>query len=253
MGVRHLNLLPLAIGQKVLAKLLSCLGAAEPGTGPQLPLLLQWPFQSLKEEGLGVCRLPKKMRWKELFECDRPPCSSRGFVQISQNPFACCSKTPCSSRGFGGPCSFRRFGGDFWKVFATLFWHGELQSAGVGCLPGAKSSQTVKQLPTKHRTPTPIPPNRQQRAHQAKRVGHVRGGVRLLGGKYCCSLQQKDQISSAENTSARQMGRLWHCSTVRQRRTELYTTEALRGLTSGHEIQTKPIRKVNVICGRRSF
>ena len=27
----------------------------------------------------------------------------------------------------------------------------------------------------------------------------------------------------------------------------------VRGLSSGHEIQTKPIRKVNIICGRRSF
>ena len=54
--VRPHDLLPLAIAQEMLAKLLSRLGATEPGTGAQLPMLLQWPFQSLKEEGLGVCR-----------------------------------------------------------------------------------------------------------------------------------------------------------------------------------------------------
>ena len=165
--------LPLA--QKALAKLLSCLGAAEPGTGPHLPMLLQWPFQSLKEEGLGVCRLPKNMRWKELFECDRPPCSSRGFVQIWQNPFVCCSKTPCSSRGCGGPCSSRRFGGDFWKVLQHF--SGTVKCSQLGCLPGAKRLPDRETATTKHRTPTPMPPNRQQRAHQAKRVGHVTGGV----------------------------------------------------------------------------
>ena len=80
-------------------------------------MLLQWPFQLLKEEGLGVCRPSQKhLRWKELFECDRPPCSSRCFVQISRNPFGCYSKTPCSSRDFGAPCPPLRFGGDFWKV-----------------------------------------------------------------------------------------------------------------------------------------
>ena len=136
MGVRQHDLLPLAIAQKMLAKLLSCLGAAKPDTGPQLPMLLQWPIQSLKEEGLGVCRLPKNMRWKELFECDRPPCSSRGFVQISRNPFACCSKTPCSSRGCGRPCSSRRFGGDYWKNLQHF--SGTVKCSQLGCLPGAK-------------------------------------------------------------------------------------------------------------------
>ena len=58
-GCQH-DLLPLAIAQKVLAKLLSRLGATEQGRGAQLPMLLQWPFQSLKEEGLGVCRPSQK-------------------------------------------------------------------------------------------------------------------------------------------------------------------------------------------------
>ena len=129
MCVRPHDLLPLAIAQKMLAKLLSRLGATEPGTGAQLPMSLQWPFQSLKEEGLGVCRPSQKCA---LFECDRPPCSSRGFVQISRNPFACCSKTPCSSRGFRGPCSSRRFGGDFWKVLQRF--SGTVKCGQLECL-----------------------------------------------------------------------------------------------------------------------
>ena len=164
------------------------------------------------------------MRWKELFECDRPPCSSRCFVQISRNPFACCSQTPCSSRGFGGPCSSRRFGGDFGKFWNTVL--ARSSAVSWGACPGAK------RLPD--RTPTPILPNRQQR-HQAKRVGLLRGGVFWD----CCWLQQKDQISSAKNTSARKMGRLGHCSTVTQRRTELFNTEA-RGLSSDHESGPSP-------------
>ena len=44
--VRQHYFLTLAIAQKVLDKLLSHLGATEPGTGAQLPKLLQWPFQS---------------------------------------------------------------------------------------------------------------------------------------------------------------------------------------------------------------
>ena len=56
------DLLLRAIAQNVLAELLSRLGPrskTEPGTGAQLPTLLQWPFQSLKE-GLGVCRPSQK-------------------------------------------------------------------------------------------------------------------------------------------------------------------------------------------------
>ena len=72
-GVRQHDLLPLAIAQKVLTKLLSCLGAAEPGTGPQLPMLLQWPFQTLKEEGLGVCRSFPKI------------CAARNFLNVTDH------------------------------------------------------------------------------------------------------------------------------------------------------------------------
>ena len=117
-------------------------------------MLLQGGFQSLKEEGLGVCRLPKSMRWKELFECDRPPCSS-GFCSDFANPFACCSKTPYSSRGFGGPCSSRRFGVDFWKVLQHF--SGTVKCSQLGCLPGAKrlpdrdSYQQSTGLPTPSR------------------------------------------------------------------------------------------------------
>ena len=59
--------------------------------------------------------------------------------------------------------------------FATL--SGTVKRGQLGRPPPPKDSQTVRQLPTKHRTPTSILPNRRRRADQAKRGGLVRGGV----------------------------------------------------------------------------
>ena len=67
-GCQH-DLLPLAI-TKVLAKLLSRLGATEQGTGARLPMLLQWPLQSIKEEGLGICR---------------PSCAGSNFLSVTDH------------------------------------------------------------------------------------------------------------------------------------------------------------------------
>ena len=73
-----------------------------------------------------------------------------------------------------------------------------------------------------------------------------------MGGKYVCSLQQKDQISSTENTSAGRMGRLGiaqQSGNVGQSHT---IQKRVRGLNSAHEIRTKPIREVNIICGEEA-
>ena len=63
--------------QIVLAKILSHLRATEQDTGTSSARVLLRPFQTLKEEGLVSSSVPKKTRWKELFENDQPPCLSR--------------------------------------------------------------------------------------------------------------------------------------------------------------------------------
>ena len=224
MGVRQHDLLLLAIAQKVLTKLLCRL---PPKTKLDQAQEHSYPcccrVSRSKRKVWESASLPKNTRWKERFECDRPPCSSRGFVQISQNPFARCSKTPCSSRGFGGPCSSRRFGGDFWKVLQHF--SGTVKRSQLRFLPRRQKAPRPR---NSYQQSTGLPPPSRRTGNSAliRRNALALLGVASSGGKYCCSLQQKDQISSAENTSARQRGRLGHCSTVSRCRTELYSTEA---------------------------
>ena len=85
------------------------------------------------------------MPWQELFECDRPPCSSRSFVQISRSPFACCSK----HNAHPGVSGHHAHSGISGAIFGNTF--GEARFAGVS-VQAPKDSQTVKQPPTKHRT-----------------------------------------------------------------------------------------------------
>ena len=142
-------------------------------------MLLQWAFSSCpKRKVWESAGLPKKMRWKELFECDRPPCSSRGFVQISPNPIACCSKAPCSSRGFGGPCSSRRFGGDFWKVLQHF--SGMAKCGQLGCLP---RRQKTPRLRASYQQSTGLPPPSRRTGNSAliRRNALVLLGVAFSG------------------------------------------------------------------------
>ena len=188
--------------------------------------------------------LLKYMRWKELFELDQPPCSSQGFVQISRNPFACSSKTPCSTRVSG--VIFGKFCNTFLARWSAASW---------GVCPGAKTLPDrecdVKQLPTKHRTPTPIPPNGQQRAHQAKRVGLVRGGIFWEVSTAARCSRRIRQVPPRTHLQdrwvdwgiAQQSGSAGQSYAIQQR---------VRGLSSGHKILTEPTRKVDVICGRSS-
>ena len=144
------------------------------------PTLLQWPFQLLKEEGLGVCRPSQKT------------CAGRNFLNVTDHH---------AHHGFRSPKTLS-FAVSKHHVFPRASEHhahpgvsevifgrvsDTMTRSQLGCPPALKHSQTVRQLPKKHRTPTSIPPNRHRRADQAKR-----------GGLVSCSLRRKDQISSAE-------------------------------------------------------
>ena len=57
---------------KVLAKLLSCLGAAEPGTGPQLPCCCSGPFSRSKRKVWESAGFPKI-------------CAGRNFLNVTDH------------------------------------------------------------------------------------------------------------------------------------------------------------------------